>query len=98
MAVFLSDLRRPRVDAVHSVQDLCVGAQSEVAVLCALAAGDERFPEALQLVKEQKLYSEALRLYTDRRHYKVLLHARTHAHTSSAVWMETEVSRCLYVL
>ncbi|XP_068596109.1 elongator complex protein 1 [Brachionichthys hirsutus] len=25
--------------------------------------GEERFPEALQLVKEQKLYSEALRLY-----------------------------------
>ncbi|XP_036933571.1 elongator complex protein 1 [Acanthopagrus latus] len=35
--------------------------------------GDEHFPEALQLVKEQKLYSEALRLYTaDRPHYKAL--------------------------
>uniref|UniRef100_A0A3Q3VQI1 Elongator complex protein 1 n=1 Tax=Mola mola TaxID=94237 RepID=A0A3Q3VQI1_MOLML len=35
--------------------------------------GNERFPEALQLVKEQKLYTEALRLYTaDRAHYKAL--------------------------
>lgn len=38
-------------------------------------SGDEHFPEALQLVKEQKLYSEALRLYTaDRPHYKVQTH------------------------
>ncbi|XP_045886110.1 elongator complex protein 1 [Micropterus dolomieu] len=35
--------------------------------------GEEHFPEALQLVKEQKLYSEALRLYTaDSPHYKAL--------------------------
>ncbi|XP_069025578.1 LOW QUALITY PROTEIN: elongator complex protein 1 [Embiotoca jacksoni] len=35
--------------------------------------GDEHFPEALQLVKEQKLYSEALRLYAvDSAHYKAL--------------------------
>uniref|UniRef100_A0A669ER50 Elongator complex protein 1 n=1 Tax=Oreochromis niloticus TaxID=8128 RepID=A0A669ER50_ORENI len=33
----------------------------------------EHFPEALQLVKEQKLYSEALRLYSaDSAHYKTL--------------------------
>lgn len=36
-------------------------------------AGAEHFPEALQLVKEQKLYSEALRLYSaDPPHYKAL--------------------------
>ncbi|KAK5864320.1 hypothetical protein PBY51_015572 [Eleginops maclovinus] len=36
-------------------------------------AGREHFPEALQLVKEQKLYSEALRLYSaDGPHYKAL--------------------------
>uniref|UniRef100_H3D601 Elongator complex protein 1 n=1 Tax=Tetraodon nigroviridis TaxID=99883 RepID=H3D601_TETNG len=35
--------------------------------------GDEHFPEALQLVREQKLYAEALRLYTaDSPHYKAL--------------------------
>ncbi|XP_047441498.1 elongator complex protein 1 [Mugil cephalus] len=35
--------------------------------------GGEHFPEALQLVKEQKLYSEALRLYpADSDHYKAL--------------------------
>nr|XP_046262675.1 elongator complex protein 1 [Scatophagus argus]XP_046262676.1 elongator complex protein 1 [Scatophagus argus] len=35
--------------------------------------GEEHFPEALQLVNEQKLYSEALRLYTaDSPHYKAL--------------------------
>uniref|UniRef100_A0A669B9M6 Elongator complex protein 1 n=1 Tax=Oreochromis niloticus TaxID=8128 RepID=A0A669B9M6_ORENI len=35
--------------------------------------GEEHFPEALQLVKEQKLYSEALRLYSaDSAHYKTL--------------------------
>uniref|UniRef100_A0A8C4E9K8 Elongator complex protein 1 n=1 Tax=Dicentrarchus labrax TaxID=13489 RepID=A0A8C4E9K8_DICLA len=35
--------------------------------------GEEHFLEALQLVKEQKLYSEALRLYTtDSPHYKAL--------------------------
>ncbi|KAL7395027.1 hypothetical protein ABVT39_009016 [Epinephelus coioides] len=35
--------------------------------------GEEHFSEALQLVKEQKLYSEALRLYAaDNAHYKVL--------------------------
>ncbi|KAM7389360.1 hypothetical protein PAMP_023344 [Pampus punctatissimus] len=35
--------------------------------------GQEHFPEALQLVKEQKLYSEALRLYAaDKTHYKAL--------------------------
>ncbi|KAF7658016.1 hypothetical protein LDENG_00019130 [Lucifuga dentata] len=35
--------------------------------------GEEHFPEALQLVKEQKLYSEALRLYTgNSAHYKAL--------------------------
>ncbi|KAM6999828.1 elongator complex protein 1 [Tautogolabrus adspersus] len=35
--------------------------------------GEEHFPEALQLVKEQRLYSEALRLYTaDSAHYKAL--------------------------
>ncbi|XP_075904166.1 elongator complex protein 1 isoform X2 [Nelusetta ayraudi] len=34
--------------------------------------GDDRFPEALQLVKEQKLYSEALRLYPDSPHYRAL--------------------------
>ncbi|KAM9377431.1 elongator complex protein 1 [Pholidichthys leucotaenia] len=35
--------------------------------------GEEHFPEALQLVKEQKLYSEALRLYpADSTHYKDL--------------------------
>ncbi|KAL3973448.1 hypothetical protein ACER0C_024655 [Sarotherodon galilaeus] len=35
--------------------------------------GEEHFPEALQLVKEQKLYSEALRLYSaDGAHYKTL--------------------------
>ncbi|XP_074530734.1 elongator complex protein 1 [Halichoeres trimaculatus] len=35
--------------------------------------GEEHFPEALQLVKEQKLYSEALRLYpADGPHYKAL--------------------------
>ncbi|XP_041653539.1 elongator complex protein 1 [Cheilinus undulatus] len=35
--------------------------------------GEEHFHEALQLVKEQKLYSEALRLYTaDSTHYKAL--------------------------
>ncbi|KAM9356500.1 elongator complex protein 1 [Symphorus nematophorus] len=35
--------------------------------------GEDHFPEALQLVKEQKLYSEALRLYTaDSVHYKAL--------------------------
>ncbi|XP_070819157.1 elongator complex protein 1 [Chaetodon trifascialis] len=35
--------------------------------------GEEHFPEALQLVKEQKLYSEALRLYgADSVHYKAL--------------------------
>lgn len=35
--------------------------------------GEEHFPEALQLVIEQKLYSEALRLYTaDSPHYKAL--------------------------
>lgn len=34
--------------------------------------GDEHFPEVLQLVKEQKLYSQALRLYSaDGAHYKV---------------------------
>lgn len=36
-------------------------------------SGEEHFPEALQLVKEQKLYSEALRLYAaDTPHYKAL--------------------------
>uniref|UniRef100_A0A665V8G8 Elongator complex protein 1 n=1 Tax=Echeneis naucrates TaxID=173247 RepID=A0A665V8G8_ECHNA len=35
--------------------------------------GEEHFPEALQLVKEQKLYSEALRLFTtNSAHYKAL--------------------------
>ncbi|KAM7418162.1 hypothetical protein PAMA_017690 [Pampus argenteus] len=35
--------------------------------------GQEHFPEALQLVKEQKLYSEALRLYAaDKAQYKAL--------------------------
>ncbi|XP_067456105.1 elongator complex protein 1 isoform X2 [Thunnus thynnus] len=35
--------------------------------------GQEHFPEAVQLVKEQKLYSEALRLYAaDKTHYKAL--------------------------
>ncbi|XP_028272496.1 elongator complex protein 1 isoform X2 [Parambassis ranga] len=35
--------------------------------------GDEHFPEALKLVKEQKLHSEALRLYAaDSAHYKSL--------------------------
>ncbi|XP_044219320.1 elongator complex protein 1 isoform X1 [Thunnus albacares] len=35
--------------------------------------GQEHFPEAVQLVKEQKLYSEALRLYAaDKAHYKAL--------------------------
>ncbi|XP_070693015.1 elongator complex protein 1 [Pempheris klunzingeri] len=35
--------------------------------------GEEHFSEALQLVKEQKLYGEALRLYTaDSTHYKAL--------------------------
>ncbi|XP_020493134.2 elongator complex protein 1 [Labrus bergylta] len=35
--------------------------------------GEEHFHEALQLVKEQRLYSEALRLYTaDSAHYKAL--------------------------
>ncbi|XP_030594916.1 elongator complex protein 1 isoform X2 [Archocentrus centrarchus] len=35
--------------------------------------GEEHFPEALQLVKEQKLYSEALRLYpADSPHYQTL--------------------------
>ncbi|XP_054647824.1 elongator complex protein 1 [Dunckerocampus dactyliophorus] len=35
--------------------------------------GEEHFPEALQLVKEQTLYSEALRLYpADSAHYKAL--------------------------
>ncbi|XP_077387627.1 elongator complex protein 1 [Festucalex cinctus] len=36
-------------------------------------SGDEHFPEVLQLVKEQKLYSQALRLYpADGAHYKAL--------------------------
>lgn len=40
--------------------------------------GEEHFPEALQLVKEQKLYSEALRLYSaDSAHYKVRTQLRT---------------------
>ncbi|CAJ1059191.1 elongator complex protein 1 [Xyrichtys novacula] len=35
--------------------------------------GEEHFPEALQLVKEQRLYTEALRLYkADSSHYKAL--------------------------
>lgn len=40
--------------------------------------GDEHFPEALQLVREQRLYAEALRLYEgDGPHCKVLnKHAR----------------------
>lgn len=41
----------------------------QASVLC---SGGEHFHEALQLVKEQKLYSEALRLYAaDSDHYKV---------------------------
>ncbi|XP_037116007.1 elongator complex protein 1 isoform X2 [Syngnathus acus] len=39
-------------------------------------SGDEHFPEVLQLVKEQKLYSQALRLYSaDSAHYKALSRA-----------------------
>ncbi|XP_061541466.1 elongator complex protein 1 isoform X2 [Phycodurus eques] len=39
-------------------------------------SGEEHFPEALQLVKEQKLYSQALRLYpADGAHYKALSRA-----------------------
>ncbi|XP_051907945.1 elongator complex protein 1 [Hippocampus zosterae] len=39
-------------------------------------SGDEHFPEVLQLVKEQKLYSQALRLYSaDGAHYKALSRA-----------------------
>ncbi|XP_061644154.1 elongator complex protein 1 isoform X2 [Phyllopteryx taeniolatus] len=39
-------------------------------------SGEEHFPEALQLVKEQKLYSQALRLYPpDGAHYKALSRA-----------------------
>lgn len=38
-----------------------------------MSTGDGCFPEALQLVKEQKLHAEALRLYpTDSPHYKAL--------------------------
>lgn len=41
-------------------------------IACVLYSGQEHFPEALQLVKEQKLYSEALRLYAaDKAQYKV---------------------------
>lgn len=57
----------------HTAQT--VDASAHVASLC---SGDDRFPEALQLVKEQKLFSEALRLYpADSFHCRV----RTHAHT-----------------
>uniref|UniRef100_A0A3Q2Z330 IkappaB kinase complex-associated protein n=1 Tax=Hippocampus comes TaxID=109280 RepID=A0A3Q2Z330_HIPCM len=42
----------------------------------ALVHLDEHFPEVLQLVKEQKLYSQALRLYSaDGAHYKALSRA-----------------------
>lgn len=40
--------------------------------------GDDRFPEVLQLVKEQKLFSEALQLYTaGGPHYRVDAHSHT---------------------
>lgn len=48
----------------------------------ALCSGEEHFHEALQLVKEQKLYSEALRLYAaDAAKHKVRKH-KLHKHRS----------------
>lgn len=61
---------------VWSVENLFSSLYQNTSVLsyscCAPSTGDRRFPEALQLVKEQKLFAEALRLYAaDGPHYKV---------------------------
>lgn len=48
------------------------GSTRPVVLRVSLSTGDGCFPEALQLVKEQKLYAEALRLYpADTQQYKV---------------------------
>lgn len=61
---------------VWSVENLFTSLYQNTSVLSyscrAPSTGDGRFPEALQLVKEQKLFAEALRLYaSDGPHYKV---------------------------
>lgn len=78
---------------MQSVEEPCFS------LICALCSGEERFPEALQLVKEQKLYSEALRLYTaDSPHCKVQTHTQLRSFTQKELKLLSDSSTYLHYL
>lgn len=89
-------------EAVNDVLMLCKAWTNRVfelntSWLVSVCSGEERFPEALQLVKEQKLYSEALRLYAaDSPHYKVQTHgshssARGYILSRAIIWLLEQI-------